>query len=180
MRRLPLMMMFLALAGLSPSAFAQNGPLQRVGRALDRAGQNIRNRVEMEVARSQITAAERDVLGRVMMRLEWDKKLAGSALRLEAQPGGTVVLRGSVASEAAKARAVDLAGNTIGVTRVVDELAVPKDVKVIETPPVAAESAPVPLTGPQPATVIESEPVQTPTPTPTPTAPEELKPVEEP
>ncbi len=111
----------------------------------------------MEVAKGQITAAEREVLDRVMMRVEWDKKLVDSALRLEAHPGGTVVLRGSVADEAAKARAVDLVGNTIGVTRVVDELAVLKNVKVIETPPATTTLEPAPVIESQPATVTVPE-----------------------
>ena len=46
-------------------------------------------------------------------------------------------MRGSVIDEAAKARAVDLVENTVGVTRVVDELAVIKDVKVIRPRPPA-------------------------------------------
>ena len=45
------------------------------------------------------------------------------------------ILRGSVASKAIKARAVDLVQNTIGVTSVVDELAVIKDAKVIQAKP---------------------------------------------
>src|SRR4051794_37872479 len=113
----------LSLALVS-SATAQDGPLNKVGRALDQTGKNIRSTVETEVVRGQITAQERDVLNRVGKRIDWDKQLAGSTLRLEAQPGGVVVLQGSVLSEAAKLRAVDLTENTTGVTSVVDQLAV--------------------------------------------------------
>ena len=119
------------------AAFAQDGPLRRTGQALDRAGKNIRYRVESEVARAQVTAEERDVLNRVSRRIEWDKQLVGSTLRMEVQPGGAVILRGSVRNDKVKARAVDLAENTTGVTRVVDELAVVKEVKVIEAGPAA-------------------------------------------
>ncbi len=45
------------------------------------------------------------------------------------------MLRRSVLSPALKLRAVDLVSNTIGVTTVVDELAVVKDVKVIKSKP---------------------------------------------
>src|SRR5262249_44363765 len=105
-------------------AVAQDGPLNQAGQALDRAGKNIRYRVETEVARGQIAAEERDVLNRVLRRIEWDKRFVGSTLRLESRAGGTVVLRGSVLNDQVKQRAVEIAENTIGVTAVVDELAV--------------------------------------------------------
>ena len=89
------------LLALVSSASAQDGPLSNAGRALDQTGKNIRSTVETEVARGQISAQERDVLNRVGKRIDWDKQLAGSTLRLEAQPGGVVVLQGSVLSEAA-------------------------------------------------------------------------------
>lgn len=77
-------------------------------------------------------AQEKVILDRITQRLEWDKQLTGSTLRMEVEPGGAVVLKGSVQSQAAKLRAVDLVESTTGVTTVVDELAVVKDVKVIE------------------------------------------------
>ena len=124
-----------SLALIVSTASAQDGPLSKVGRALDRTGKNIRSSVETEVARGQISAQERDVLNRVGKRIDWDKKMAGSTLRLEVQPGGVVVLQGSVPSEAAKLRAVDLVESTTGVTSVVDQLAVVKSVRVIDARP---------------------------------------------
>ena len=56
---------------------------------------------------------------------------------MSVQPDGTVVLRGSVTTEAAKRRAVDLAENTVGVVAVVDGIAVAKEVRVIESKPAA-------------------------------------------
>jgi hyperosmotically inducible periplasmic protein len=131
-------------------AFAQDGPgpIRRAGQALDRAGKNIRYRVETEVARGQEAVQDREVLHRVARRIEWDKQFLGSTMRIEVQPGGRVILQGSVLTEAVKLRAVDVVGNTIGVTGVVDELAVVKDVKVIKAKPA----------GP----VIESKPSATP------------------
>ncbi len=117
----------LAVAVLSPMTHAQ-GPIQR-------AGQNIRRGVENGVARGQITAQERELLARVTDRIKWDKQLVSSTLQLVVQADGTVNVRGSVIDEAAKARAVDLVENTVGVTAVVDELAVVKDVKVIQARP---------------------------------------------
>jgi hypothetical protein len=129
----------LSLALVS-NAHAQDGPLNRVGRALDQTGKNIRATVETEVARGQISAQERDLLARVGKRIDWDKKMAGSTLRIEVQPGGVVILQGSVPSDAAKLRAVDLVESTTGVASVVDQLAVVKAVKVIQSTPAVIET----------------------------------------
>lgn len=122
------------LAAAAPAA-AQDGPLRKAGRALDSVGKSIRRDVEDAVARGQITAQERDLMDRITGRLRWDKRLTSSALSLEVLADGTAVLRGSVADDAAKARAVDLVESTVGVTRVVDEIAVARGVRVIETKP---------------------------------------------
>lgn len=125
----------LVATSIVTAAFAQDGPIERAGQALDNAGKNIRYRVESEIARGQITAQEREVLSRVMRRIEWDKRFVGSAVQFEARPGGTLILRGSVLNDSVKQSAVDLVANTIGVTTVVDELAVVKEVKVIKPSP---------------------------------------------
>ena len=130
----PLSAALLGLTVLANSAHAQ-GPLQRTGQALDNAGRTIRRGVGNAVARGQITAQERELLGRVSQRLTFDKQMAGSALRLTVGANGAVVLQGSVADEAARNRAVDLAESTLGVTAVVDELAVVKDVNLIQAAP---------------------------------------------
>jgi hypothetical protein len=137
---------------LVPASRAQ-GPIERVGQALDNAGRNIRRTVENAVARGQISAAEQDLIERVLMRIRWDKPLVGSVLQLEVPSYGAVVLRGTVASKAIKERAVDLVQNTIGVTSVVDELVVAKDAKVIQA---------VPAPAPGPGRVVAVEPVLVP------------------
>jgi hypothetical protein len=144
----------LLVASFATAAQAQ-GPLRRAGQALDNAGKNIRARVENEVARGQITAQERDLLARVESRLMWDKQMVGSALRLTVGAAGAVVLQGSVVDEAAKKRAVDLAQSTLGVTAVVDELAVVKDVKVIQAAPGQVIVAPPRVMTPTPVPPVE-------------------------
>ena len=74
-------------------------------------------------------------------------------MQIEVQPDGSVVLRGSVLDEAAKNRAVDLAGSTVGVAKVVDELAIGKEVRVIETAP----AKPVQVITPPPTVVVPAE-----------------------
>lgn len=61
---------------------------------------------------------------RVRARLEADKQLEGVEFAVSAD-GATVKLRGVVPNTAARQRAVELAGSTVGVEAVVDELAVP-------------------------------------------------------
>jgi hypothetical protein len=124
-----------AVALVSSVVFAQDGPLRRAGQALDNAGRNIRYRVETEIARGQAAVQDREVLNRVARRIEWDKQFLGSTMRIEVRPGGTVVLQGSVLNDAVKRRAVDMVQNTIGVSSVIDELAVVKEVKVINAKP---------------------------------------------
>jgi hypothetical protein len=145
----------IVLAGFVPAARAQ-GPIERVGQALDNAGRNIRRTVENAVARGQITAAEQDLIDRILMRIRWDKQLAGSLLQLEVPAYGSVILRGAVASKAIKERAVDLVQNTIGVTSVVDELAVAKDARVIQAVPAG------PVVVPGPGRVVAVPPVLVP------------------
>jgi hyperosmotically inducible periplasmic protein len=119
------------------TAAAQDGILSRTGQALDNVGRGIKNAVDNEVARGQIDAEDREVLTRVMRRVEWDKHLVGSTIQFEVQPGRAVVLRGSVPSPVHKQRAVELVASTVGVTAVVDQLAVVKEVKVIQAKPAA-------------------------------------------
>ena len=117
------------------TASAQEGILSRTGRALDNAGRGIRNAVDSGIAEGQIDAEDREVLSRVMRRVEWDKHLFASTIQFQVQPGRVVILRGSVPSAAHKQRAADLVASTVGVSSVVDQLAVVKEVKVIQTAP---------------------------------------------
>lgn len=136
------------------SAHAQ-GVLNRAGEALDNAGRNIRQGVENAVARGEISAHERNLLGLVGARIRGDKRLVGSAVQMEVRADGSVILRGSVASTEARAVAAELVENTVGVTTVVDELAVAKEVKVIGSTP-----APKVIVADPGAKVIVSEPVE--------------------
>ena len=110
------------------TSLAQQGPIQRVGQALDNAGKNIRREVEGGVARAEMSVQERDLLARVYHRVHWDKTLVNTPLEFQVQADGTVILRGAVADEAAKKKAADLAINTVGVTKVVDEMVIAQNV----------------------------------------------------
>lgn len=133
---------------------AQDGPLRRAGRALDNAGKNVRNRVEGEIVRGQISTGERDLLARVHNRIRWDKQLVASVLEIVVQADGSVILRGSVLDQAAKDRAVDLAQSTVGVTKVIDELGISKEVRVIESAPASPGRV---ITTPPTTVIVPSE-----------------------
>jgi hyperosmotically inducible periplasmic protein len=115
-------------------AGAQEGAAERAGEALDNAGRNVRRGVENAVARGRMSAQEQELLARVYGRVHWDRTLIGSSMVLEAQEGGTIVLRGSVPTKAARDRVVVLARDTIGVTQVVDELVIASNVRVVPVP----------------------------------------------
>jgi osmotically-inducible protein OsmY len=61
---------------------------------------------------------------RVFGRIHWDKELQGNTIELEVRNSSEAILRGSVPSAAARSKAVALARDTVGVTRVIDELSV--------------------------------------------------------
>jgi hypothetical protein len=145
-----------ALALTVSTASAQEGILSRTGRALDNAGRGIRNAVDNGIAEGQMDAQEREVLNRVTRRLEWDKHLFSSSILITVEPGSVVILRGSVPSAVHKQRAAELVASTVGVNKVVDELAVVKEVKVIETKPAVRviESRPTVTVIQTPAAVV--------------------------
>jgi hyperosmotically inducible protein len=142
----PLAPMVLALVAISPICRAQEGPAERAGQAIDKAGKSIRRGVENAVARGQATLQEADLLARVYGRIHWDKALVKSTLELEVRADGTAILRGTVVDATAKKRAVELAKTTVGITSVVDELLVAKTVP--NPPPIPDRDLPV---NPQPS-----------------------------
>jgi osmotically-inducible protein OsmY len=56
--------------------------------------------------------------------LRWDKELADAKLEVYTGDADTIILRGTVGSASAKEKAIELAGDTIGVASVTDELQV--------------------------------------------------------
>ncbi len=60
--------------------------------------------------------------GRVYARLHWEKALVGSHIELHAPRAGAIELTGTVADAKARAKAVELTTDTVGVTEVIDHL----------------------------------------------------------
>jgi osmotically-inducible protein OsmY len=63
---------------------------------------------------------------RVAMRLRWDKTLADARIQVHAD-GNAILLKGTVAGEEQKRRAIELAEATVGVDKVTDALILASD-----------------------------------------------------
>ena len=108
--------------------------IDEVGRAIKRgilnAEESVREGLNKtgETVREGFTKTRETVQGmgipsRVYGRLHWDKQFHGTSLFVKAE-GGTVTVRGTLPDDEAKARAIELIKDTVGVTRVIDQLTV--------------------------------------------------------
>lgn len=96
--------------------------LDNLGRGLFRGAQDVTETVRQrfEVVRSDVSRM--GVQPRVYSRIRWDKTLQSARIEVHMLRDGAVLLRGTVPDAAAKARAIELARDTVDVTGVVDEL----------------------------------------------------------
>jgi osmotically-inducible protein OsmY len=127
-------------AGISRAQ--QEGVAEKAGEKLDEVGRKIKQGFEKAEGavregfhKTRETVHGMGVMSRVYGRLHWDKALHSSSLTIKVEDGA-VVLGGTVPNAAARIKAVNLAADTVGVTRVVDELSVVTS---------EAEGAPTPL-----------------------------------
>ena len=108
--------------------------LDGVGReikgGLDRAGQGVKE----QFASAKASVQNMGVESRVYSRIHWDKALADATIELAATQDGVITLDGTVATARAKVRAAELAQDTVGVTKVVDRLAVRPAATTTATP----------------------------------------------
>jgi hyperosmotically inducible protein len=119
----------LAWAG---SGWAQNpGAGQKVGEKVDEVIKDIKgglkkagNVTKEQFARAKTAVNNMGVESRVYGRIHWDKALNEASIDLTTTEDGVITLNGTVADAKARTRAVDLARETVGVTRVVDQLAI--------------------------------------------------------
>jgi hyperosmotically inducible periplasmic protein len=106
------------------SAQQRPGTAEQIGQQIDRGLSQLG--AELSEAWSEVRRGveKMGVEGRVYGRLHWDKALEGAKLDIGVRDGKTVVLTGSVASEAARQKAEQLARDTVGVGGVINQLAV--------------------------------------------------------
>jgi hyperosmotically inducible protein len=80
--------------------------------------------VKEKYAAAKAAVHKMEVQHRVYARLHWDKVLNTSKFEVSMTDKGIATLTGTVADAKAKAKAVELAADTVGVTQVIDELTV--------------------------------------------------------
>jgi hyperosmotically inducible periplasmic protein len=112
------------LAVFTIAASPSQAQFEELGQQLDRGVSQLREQFERGWAEVRSSVDRMGLEARVYARLHWDKALEGSTLEIRAAEGRVVTLHGSVPSEAAREKAVQLASDTVGVTRVIDELTV--------------------------------------------------------
>ena len=138
----------LLLSAWGHSASAQQGPVSQglndAGRAVKRGFQTAGQAVSGGFQKTRTSVHNMEVVSRIYSRLHWDKALTSSSMEIEVQAGGVAILTGIVPGEEAKAKALTLTAETVGVVRVVDQLTV------------AAVTTPAPVVPGTPPTVVPS------------------------
>jgi hyperosmotically inducible periplasmic protein len=89
---------------------------------LKKGVQNVSEGVRERFSKARTSVQNMGIEARVYGRLHWDKALNTASIELEMHDTGTVTMRGTVPDPAAKAKAITLAKDTVGVTQVIDQL----------------------------------------------------------
>jgi hypothetical protein len=117
--------------GVAVSAAAQQGEGERIGEKVDQAigrlreeGKDLAGRVREGFEEARATVDRMSEVGRVYARLHWDKALQNASISVDVGKDGLATLRGTVPNEEAKTKASQLAGDTVGVKRVANDLKV--------------------------------------------------------
>lgn len=116
----------------NPYAHAQQGIGERLGQQLDVGINRLSSELREGWASLRQSVDRMGVQARVYSRLRWDKQIATTDFEIDSADSGVVTLRGQVRNAAAKAKAVELARDTVGVERVVDELTINDPSKTLE------------------------------------------------
>ena|GEM_PF-1579073 len=99
----------------------------RVDQALDSLQQGLNDAtaaVKQDFARARDYVESMGTSARIYARLHWDKDLNGLDLRVDMPQTGVAVLSGVVPDGRAKSKVIRLTEDTVGVTRVDDQLSV--------------------------------------------------------
>ncbi len=114
-------------APANPPAQAPKSTGEAVSKTVDDVVQRIERgakatsvSVQAQYQRLRASVHDMGVQARVYSRLHWDKDLNGAKLEVEVKEG-TAILRGAFRTARAKAKAVQLASDTVGVDRVEDQ-----------------------------------------------------------
>lgn len=100
----------------------EEGTGEQVGKKIDQTIGEFREGAKKVIGDVRASVERMGVEGRVYARLHWDKALQGASISVDVGKDGNTTLRGTVPDGKAKAKAEQLAGDTVGVQRVVNEL----------------------------------------------------------
>lgn len=92
--------------------------------SIKKGAANANEAIREQYDRARGAVSKMGTEARVYARLHWERGLATSKVDLSAPKEGVIALNGTVADEKARAKAVELANDTIGVTQVIDNLKV--------------------------------------------------------
>jgi len=127
------------LAG-SAAVMAQEGTAEKIGKSLDQLGQDVKRGVgnvaddlRAQFAKTRESVENWGIEARVYGRLHWDSALNKANLETRVDRAGVVTLIGEVPSEAARAKAATLAHDTVGVTKVVNQLVIAGPAEATDT-----------------------------------------------
>jgi hyperosmotically inducible periplasmic protein len=109
----------------------QQGAGEKAGERLDEVGRRIKKGIDKAEGavregfhKTRDTVNSMGVAARVYGRLHWDKALQSSDLNVKVEQG-VATISGSAPTAEAKSKAALLAAETVGVTKVIDELTIP-------------------------------------------------------
>ncbi len=155
MQRVSATVLATALLAWAGPAQAQQGPvgqgLNEAGRAVKRGFQTAGQAVSSGFQKTKTTVHNMEVVSRVYSRLHWDKALTSATMEIEVQAGGIAILTGVVPSEEAKAKALTLTSETVGVNQVVDQLTI---AAITRPAPVVPGTPPTVVVPPTPSSTI--------------------------
>jgi osmotically-inducible protein OsmY len=122
--------------GLVAVTFAEPAPgqLNQIGDQISRGLNQVGDELSQAWGDAKQAVERMGLQGRVYARLHWDKGLQGANLHIDVRDKSTVVLTGTVPTDAAKLKAGSLTSDTIGVAQVANDL-------TIATLPTAAKPA---------------------------------------
>jgi osmotically-inducible protein OsmY len=128
MRNIRFTLILCAVLVTSLACTAQGqGAGEKLGEKIDRGVERLGSELRQGWAEIRRAADRMGVQARVYARLHWDKMVQPATIDIEVEDTGVVVLKGNVSTMAAKDKARQLAQDTVGVTEVVDHLAVARE-----------------------------------------------------
>jgi hypothetical protein len=97
--------------------------LDSAARSIRKGAQSAADAVKEQYHRARESVHGLSEHGRIYARLHWDKHLRGAKIEISVK-GSVATLTGTVADAKAKAKALELTEDTVGITDVVDHLTV--------------------------------------------------------